>query len=382
MKHKLFIVLFFSLLGITISFANTVKITGQVLFMNDSTAVSGATVRLLNNNKTVITGTTTDAQGKFSITYKTTNNAHQIEVSFVGYIPVSININRGNNDINTGDIYLLEENKGLSEVVVTGALRKVNRQLVFPNKQQIKASQDFIALLQNLSLNGLFVDQINQKALIHNKPIQWKINGTPQSFNEVKNLSPNAILRIDYSEMPSVRELDKGFGGVINVILKERTDGGAIRSHLQSALWVGFINANANANYHKDKSDFTIHYSSNYRNYPKWQKTMEQDFFGDNIHINRSEIPENSPFKYLEQNINLTYTHKFNNNKMFSATWRNTINSQSNDVRNNITQSGKNTFHRSSKSLYKQYTPVLDLYFQNTLHNGGKIEANLVGPYH
>lgn len=377
MTHKFFTLVLLMIIKTSAS-ADNIKIIGQVLYATDSTAIEGSTVRLLNNDKVVILGTT-NAEGMFELNDDTKDVEKRIEVSFMGFVPVSIQINSENEVINIGKIYLEEDNEVLNEVVVTGSLRRIDHQLIFPDKLQLKASQDVMTLLQNLSLSGLSVDQINKNASIHGKPVQWKIDGVPRSLEEVRNLKPNSIQRIDYSEMPSMRELDKGNGGVIDIILKERTDGGSVRTHLQSALWVGFVNASASGNYHKGKTDLSIDYSSNYRNYPKWKKSVEQKFIGDNLNISHFEIAENSPFKILEKKINLTYVYKPNDIKLFSVAWRNSVGSQSNEINNNIIQTGKEEFYRTSKSKYKGYIPALDLFFQNTFQNGGKMEVNLVG---
>ena len=349
---------FLSILSTSVSFADIVKVTGRVRFVSDSTSVAGATIRLLDNHEVVISGTTTNTEGRFLLTSDTKNIIKKIEISFVGFVPVSIEFNRGYGDIHIGDVYLIEDSKVLNEVVVSGSLQRINHQLIFPDELQLRASQDVMTLLQNLSLNGLFVDQINKSASIHGKPIHWKINGIPRTLEEIRNLKPNSILRIDYSEMPSMRELDRGYGGVINVILKERTDGGSVRTHLQSALWVGFVNASANVNYHKDKSDFSVDYNSNYRNYPKWEKSMKQEFIGDNLHISHLETPESSPFKILEQNLNLTYIYKPNNKRLFSITWRNSIGFQSNDVRSNIITSVEQNVDGTPQNLQKSISRI------------------------
>ena len=377
MTHKFFTLALLMIIKASAS-ADNIKIIGQVLYATDSTAVEGSTVRLLNNDKVVILGTT-NAEGMFELNDDTKDVEKWIEVSFMGFVPVSIQIDSENEVINIGKIYLEEDSKALNEVIVAGSLRRIDHQLIFPDKLQLKASQDVMTLLQNLSLSGLSVDQINKNALIHGNPVLWKINGVPRSLAEVRNLKPNSILRIDYSEMPSMRELDKGSGGVIAIILKERTDGGSVRTHLQSALWVGFVNASVSGNYHKEKADFSIDYNSSYRNYPQWKKSVEQRFIGDNLNISHSEIPENSPFKIIDRNINFTYVYKPNDKKLFSVTWRNSVGSQSNTINNNIIQTGKEEFHRTSKSKYKGYIPALDLFLQNTFQNGGKMEVNLVG---
>lgn len=377
MKLRFIVLILFAALGISTAFAGNIKITGRVLYADDSTSVTGATVCLMENNK-MLSGTTTDNEGIFQLAANVKATA-KVEISFVGFVPISIKIGKGKQNINIGDIYLVEDSKALNEVVVSGTKRQINRQLVFPDKLQVKASQDIMTLLQNLSLNGLSVDQINKSASIHGKPILWKVNGVPQSLTQIKNIDPKSILRIDYSEMPSIREIDRGYGGIVNIILKKRDNGGSVAAHLQSALWVGFVNAEVSTNYHNGRSDFSLNYNSSYRNYPKWQKQIEQRFIGDNTNIKYEELPEHSPFKYIDQNADLTYSYMPSEKSIFSASWRNMFGSQSSDIRNTIIQTGEDTFHRRSKSKYDSYVPSLDLYYQGTLKNEGKIEANLVG---
>ncbi len=149
---------------------------------------------------------------------------------------------------------------------------------------------------------------------------QWR----PSVGCEVRNLKPESILRVDYFDMPTMRELDQGFGGIIDVILKERTDGGSVRSHLQSALWVGFVNGSASASYHQGKSDFSIDYNTSYRNYPKWQKDSEEKFIADSKEITPRILQgEASPFGYFTNDLNFTYLYQPSKVTQFSATWRN-----------------------------------------------------------
>lgn len=360
--------------------ANPIKIVGRVCASNDSAYISGATVRLMDEQDRLIIGTVSDSVGCFSLS-SDLQKPTKLEISSIGYIPVTIGISNATGVLTLGDILMEEDSKTLKEVVVASRLRRFNRQLVFPDKLQVKTSQDFMALLQNLSLTGLDVDPVNKNATIHGKAVQWKINGVPRSVAEVKNLKPEDILRIDYSDMPSTRELDNGYGGVIDVILKERTDGGSLNTHLQSALWVGFVNASASGNYHQGKSELSIDYSTSYRNYPKWKQFIEQQFVGGDVVINHLETPENSPFKNADHNFDINYSYKPNNKQIFSATLRNGFAFGQTDIRSNIARTNSRAFHRTSKSEYHGYTPALDLYYQNNLHNGGKIEVNLVGTY-
>lgn len=358
--------------------ADDVRFTGKALYASDSTAVVGATVKLLSSDGGVITGVTTNEEGSFTISGEETK-VSRLELSFAGFVPIAVQIKDAKGSVALGNLYLIEDNVLLDEVTVSGSLRQFNRQLVFPDRLQMRASQDFIALLHNLSLVGLSVDQVDKNASIYGKPVQWKINGVPRTLAEVRNLKPESILRIDYTDMPSMRELDRGYGGIIDVILKERTDGGSVRTHLQSALWVGFVNGSASANYHQGKSDFSLDYNVSFRNYPKWSKDSSEKFIGAGSKISRVNEGEDSPFKMTNHDINLTYLYQPSDKSQFSATWRNSIGWQSFDMRGNILESGKSPYFRSSVSRYKGYTPALDLFYQHIFKDGSKLEANVLG---
>lgn len=365
-------------LGVSTALARNISIEGRVLTAKDSTSLVGATVKLLDASHANIVSSNTDAKGFFSI--KNIDKPPMlVVVSFVGFETQTIQLSGISSDTNLGNIYLTESSTSLQEVAVLGTLHQANRRLVFPSKTQIKLSTDMFSLLENLSLNALSVNQLNKSATIHSKPIYWRVNGIPRSEEEIKHISPSNILRIDYSAMPSIREIDQGYGGIINIILREKRDGGSLYAQLQQALWTGFNNSNISANYHKGKSDLSLEYGISHRNYPHWERSLQQSFIGKDKVINRDEKPESSPFKQLGQNINLSYVYQASEHRQLSATWRNTFGSQSLDIRNLINETDKQPFRRSSKSQYQSYRPALDLFLMNTFANGSKLEANLVG---
>lgn len=379
MTRTFFISLLLSFVTVSTALAESLKLTGRVRYAKDSTAVEGANVTLYDNHTKVIAATISNAEGAFQLEGEGAETAARVEISFIGFLPVSIQASSWSGAVHLGDIYMVEDSKELDAVMVSGELRKINRQLVFPDRQQIKSSQDVMTLLDRLALNGLAVDQVNKNATIYGKPIQWKVDGVPSTAEKVKSLKPSSILRIDYTNMPSLRELDRGFGGVIDVILKEKNDGGSVFAHVQSALWVGFVNASGSVSYHQGKSDVELNYSGNYRNYPKWERSIEQQFIGDKKTITHQEAPENSPFEMLDQYLNLSYSYKPTSQRLFSAAWRNYLGSRSLDIRSNITQTDREAFHRSSMSQFKGYAPTLDLFYQYAFQNGGRLETNLVG---
>ncbi len=159
--------------GATTLLANEVKISGRLLFSRDSTAVIGASVRLLDLEGTTISGTTTNEKGDFTVTGNQSKES-RLEISFVGHVPISVQIEGGKGSISLGDLYLVEDSKQLDEVTVTRLSSPVQSPKWFsPRSYRSEGATSFMTLLHNLGLTGLSVDQVNKNASINGKPIQW-----------------------------------------------------------------------------------------------------------------------------------------------------------------------------------------------------------------
>ena len=379
-QHRLSTLFELLLLSIAPAIAQEVTVTGTVLMASDSTAVPGASVRLRDTKGETITGLATKEDGTFVIQGDSKKVAN-LHITFVGLTPATIGIKgAGQTKIDLGKIYLRNDDKTLDEVVIQGNLKQIDREIVFPETGLVKASPDALTLLFNLSLSGLTVDLAHKTANIRGKEIYWMINGVPKTLSDVLQLDPKKILRFEYSDLPSVRLLDRDQGGYVNVILKERTDGGTVRTSLKSALWTGYAEAEISANYHQGKSDFTLDYAGSYRDYPKWRKDVSQSFIKPDKQIKREEKgQEKSPMFLLNHSLNLTYSYIPDKSNILSLTWRNGFGRQSYDIRSEMTETGKTPYTRRSLSRYKGYVPALDAYYKHTFKNGGFMETNLVG---
>lgn len=361
-------------------FAQEVAVTGTVLLASDSTAVPGASVRLRDSKGATLTGLATKDDGTFAIQAEGQKVA-DLHITFVGMQPVTIGIKgAGQTKIDLGRIYLRPDDKTLGEVVVQGDLKRIDREIIFPEVSLAKSSPDALTLLSNLGLSGLKVDLAHQTADIRGKGIYWMIDGVPKTLSDVLQLDPKKILRFEYSDLPSIRLIDRGQGGYVNVILKERTDGGNLHAGLKSALWTGNAEARISANYHQGKSDFTLNYNGSYRDYPKWRQDMSQTFMKPEGEIKREEKGlDKSPMFLLNQGLNLTYTYRSDDRNLLSLTWRNEFGRQSYDVRSEMTETGRSDYERLSLSRYKGYVPALDAYYKHNFKDGGVLESNIVG---
>ena len=92
MKHT---ILFAAMLCVAMTAtANNAKISGRIKDANDTSAIIGATV-LLMQDTVQIAGTTTDNNGKFSLDADTGN--YILELSYIGYetIRMALTVNGG-----------------------------------------------------------------------------------------------------------------------------------------------------------------------------------------------------------------------------------------------------------------------------------------------
>lgn len=254
---------------------------------------------------------------------------------------------------------------------------------VIPRQQHIKASDRGIILLSLLRLPGLRVDPALGKITVDGGTPVLMINGKERNQERVNNLDPSKILRIEYSNNPGIRYLDRGATGVINIVLRETEDGGSVYAHAESAFTTGFVNGYGNATYHKGRSEFMFEYNMSLRDYDDDPMTMSEQFNAPSFSIAR-ETRGNSLMDYLNQGISGEYTYQHNDSTMLVASFgtmlHNFHNSTESDVQTN------NNGLTSSYSLYwkrhaQQNMPKLDLYFKHTMKHQQQIEINVVNEW-
>ena len=361
--------------------AQTITIQGRVLASSDSTALVGASVGLFDDKGQLTSGVSTESEGQFAL-QADPQVARELRISSLGYTPMTIQIaGDARGVIALGTLYMSEDSQLLDQVVVQGQRSRVDKMLLFPQQAELARSQDFLSLLQTMQLRGLTIDLMNKQASIRGGEVQWQVDGVPRTIQDVQSIDPKRILRIEYSDMVSARYTDRGIGGIVNVILKERLHGGSVWTQVESALTTGFVNGALGARYDRGLHSFTLDYNNGFRDYRKRFAYLETKYIAPHEELTRTETPEASPFGYMVQNLNLSYLYKPSERQQFSATLRNEFVNYHSTSRSEIAQSGSDPFHRESSVKERSYTPALDLYYANMLSNGGKLEVNLVGSY-
>ena len=103
-----------------------------------------------------------------------------------------------------------EKTIDLDEVTIQASsiIRKKDRQLIFPSKDQVQRSMDGLDLTRRMSLPRLWVDPNTKSISMENGNVQLRINGVLASSLEVAALSPEDIKRVEYHDNPGLWLLD------------------------------------------------------------------------------------------------------------------------------------------------------------------------------
>lgn len=363
-----------------VSMAANNKVSGVIKDAADKTALIGVNVSLRQGDQQV-SGTVTDAHGKFSLEAET--GEFVLECSYIGYEPIGMSLAVSGN-IHLGTIEMNEASTELSEVVVEGdaVIQKVDRQILLPNKEQLGASSDGMSLLQNLQIPRIVVNPAdNSVKTLANQEVQLRINGIEASSSEVMAINPKDVIRIEYHDQPGVRY--NGAAAVINYIVKHRDTGGNLMLNASNGVTMpgwGEYHLSGKVNFGKSSFSLLTHYS------PRdvyWTRTNAETYNFSTGTIENREVGEPTRFKMNPMNIGLTYNWTNGEKNMLQISLRDNMNftpyAQSN--RDTYLYQGTDSFaihdHESSRSI----SPSLDIYYEHNLPNDNHLYFDVVGTY-
>ena len=370
------------------SMAANNKVSGVIKDAADKSTLIGVNVTLVESQKSkgestrnVVSGTVTDAHGKFSL--ETETGEFVLECSYVGYEPIGMSLTVSGNT-NLGTIEMNEASTELGEVVVEGdaVIQKVDRQILLPNKEQLSASSDGMSLLQNLQIPRIVVNPAdNTVKTLANQDVQLRINGIEASNSEVMAINPKDVIRIEYHDQPGVRF--NGAAAVINYIVRHRDTGGNLMLNASNGVTMpgwGEYHLSGKVNFGKSSFSLMTHYS------PRdiyWTRTNAETYNFSTGTIENREVGEPTRFKGNPVNLGLTYNWTNGEKNMLQIALRDNMlfmpHSKTN--RDSYLYQGTDSFaihdHESTQSI----SPSLDIYYQHNLPNNNHLYFDLVGTY-
>ncbi|MDP5105441.1 MAG: TonB-dependent receptor family protein [Polaribacter sp.] len=229
-KENTILILFFLFTGsyIVAQNNNNIKITGVLVEEETTQPIPYATVVIHDQNtKKIIAGTTSEANGEFSIATSQTN--FYLEISFMGFTTKTIRefiIVKGLVDL--GTIVLSADNQALNEVVVTSEVSstvfKLDKRVFNVGKDISTTGVSALQVLNNVpSVNVSIEGEISLRG---STGVQILINGKPsvladESSNALGTITADMIESIEVITNPSAKFEASGTAGILNIILKK-----------------------------------------------------------------------------------------------------------------------------------------------------------------
>lgn len=370
----MFCPLFISVYGRTIKFS--------VSAASDSLPIAGASVRITQNDSVVSLSAQTEQDG--SVVLKTQLENCDILISCIGFKDERISLRAENrNHIDLGVIMLEEaEVKELAEVTIDGdrVINKIYKMIAFPTERQLKSSHSTLDLLQHMQLPGLKVDPVNQTVSIAGlSEVEFRLNGVKCKLQDILSLDYSLVQKVEYSQLPSIRELDSN-SGVINIVLKKLDSGTFLYAEAMSAVATGFINGNASLKRVFSQSELSVNYNANWRNYKK-RNSVEDEFFRNNEKkYDFHKIGYNAPFGYQTHDLSLGYTFRGEKNVLVTKLIGSFNSQHDKNIIDDIDmRQASNPFRRDIYAKFHSCIPSLDVYYMRKVSDAEGFEVNVVG---
>lgn len=180
----------------------------------------------------------------------------------------------------------------LQEVVIEApkVIRKADMDVYHPSKSAIENAQNGMQLLNNLMIPTLTVNDIMGSVLAAGQSVQLRINGREASIEQIKNLLPSTIKRVEWIDNPGLRY--NGANYVLNIIVSNPTAGGSLMVEASPSLTERFGNYNADLKLNSGKSQWSVggYYklTDDLENYRDYNETIT---YPNGYSVTRKETP-------------------------------------------------------------------------------------------
>ncbi|MCC8188501.1 MAG: TonB-dependent receptor, partial [Bacteroides sp.] len=364
--------------------AQNISVGGRVVQEENNSVVpiEYSTVSLSDDSSLIVAYAYSDEKGKFTLNAPKPGN-YTLTVDYMGYIPTKIDLRNLNKSLDLGDIEMTESSVVLNEVTVSAnnVIQKVDRQIILPTESQIKRSNDTYDLLNNMMIERLYVDPISKSLEMSSGHVQTRVNGIEVNSSELASILAKDIQKVEYIENPGSRYNDYNLGAVINIIAKQREDGGQIAIQTSNAPLVLWGENFLTTRYNNKKSEWSLSYNNRNRGYTKRRRDVVETFHLADGTIERYQEGINDKSKNFDNHINLTYNLSDPDKYTFNVVFRNDLSNTPYNNRRAKLWSNTNEVPIFSRIRLKEtsYSPSLDLYYQQALPNKQNIQFNLVG---
>jgi outer membrane receptor protein involved in Fe transport len=293
MKGLILIVM--ALLAVHVSFAQElVSVTGSVTQSSTGDPVPYATVSVLSADSSLITGTISDASGRFKLQVE--KGSYSFLFQFVALESRTLQVDaKSRNSIDLGIVALEEASTQLDEIVVQGERTQMELNL---DKKVYNVGKDLSNLGGTASdildnLPSVAVDVEGNVELRGSSNVQVLIDGKPSgliglsSTDALSQLQGNMVETVEIITNPSARYDAAGMSGIINIILKKDKKKGVNGSLQVNTGAPHNHGVSLNANFRRDWINFFVNYGANYRQNPGGGSGIQTFDFPDTSYTTR-----------------------------------------------------------------------------------------------
>lgn len=364
--------------------AQQVEIRGIVKNARNGEGIEFLHVSLWRADSSIVGGVESDIKGCFFLS-KIVPGDYTLAISGIGYRRQVVALDGLKSNVLLPDILLEEEIQELESATVTASnqINRIDRKVVFPTEQQLRASTNGVDLLMQLALPKVSVNLMTMSAsLIGSGELQYRINGVKVELQDILSLQPASIIRIEYYDNPGLR-----YGNaevVLDYIVYRPQTGGSGGLRTDNGFKWQFMNTQLNGRINHKKSEFSTNYMINYRDFnTMWRDNDEKFQLEDGATLHRKEEGEPGRLQYWRHSINTAYSYQ-NEKRMMNAAVRYDGNNDPHFDYKGVLYNVSNPQDRVKmidNATSKTHRPAVDLYYQENLKNDQTLVLNLVGTY-
>lgn len=274
-------------------------ITGQIIDAQTKQKIEYCNVVLIRfRDSSMAAGTITNKEGKFVLD-NITPGFYRLRASYIGYETRTIDSLRifpQNLNIDLGIVALDEKSIDLNNVVVVGEkeviINNLDKKVINVEKDLTTVGGNAVDVVQNIP--SVTVDADGNVSYRGNQNIRILIDGKPSellglgSGDVLSNIPASQIESVELVTNPSARYDPEGTGGILNIILKKKRDGGVNGNISLTGGTGNKFNGSLNFNYRISSLNFFASIDSRYNNSENNGNTTRQNLLGGtNAYLNQ-----------------------------------------------------------------------------------------------
>jgi outer membrane receptor protein involved in Fe transport len=267
------------------SLGQEIEYTGKIVDSVSNEAIPYATAVLVENeSKRVVTGSTSDAEGLFSI--KSPAISVFLKITFIGFKEKIIqNLVPSNGKVDLGVIRMAYDVTDVDEVQVTAEKStmefKLDKRVFNVGKDISSTGMGALELLNNVP--SVTVDIEGNIRLRGNAGVQILINGKPSVLSDdpskaLGTITADMIESIEVITNPSAKYDASGTSGILNIILKKEENRGFNGSISVNTGWPHNHSIGGSVNYRTKKLNLFTQFGVGYRSMPEFTESENYNF--------------------------------------------------------------------------------------------------------